>query len=55
MGKEHIKPVYVPPRPGDIKHSLADVKKAKELIGYEPFVNFEEGIAKAIDWYKENL
>ena len=55
LGKEHIKPVYVPPRPGDIKHSLADVKRAKELIGYEPLVTFEEGIAKAINWYKENL
>jgi nucleoside-diphosphate-sugar epimerase len=55
LNKENIKPVYVPPRPGDIKHSLADVKKAKELIGYAPFVSFEEGIAKAIDWYKENL
>jgi len=55
LGKEHIKPVYAPPRPGDIKHSLADVKRAKELIGYEPLVSFEEGIAKAIDWYKNNL
>ncbi len=55
LGKENIKPVYAPPRAGDIKHSLADVKKAKELIGYEPFVSFEEGIAMAIDWYKENL
>ncbi|MDD5010731.1 MAG: SDR family oxidoreductase [Phycisphaerae bacterium] len=55
MGKENIKPVYAPPRAGDIKHSLADVKKAKKLIGYEPFVSFDEGIAMAIDWYKENL
>ncbi len=55
MGKEGIRPVYAPPRPGDIKHSLADVTRAKELIGYEPFVSFEEGIAKAIDWYRENL
>ncbi|MGD0784720.1 MAG: SDR family oxidoreductase [Sedimentisphaerales bacterium] len=55
LGKENIKPVYVPPRPGDIKHSLADVKRAKELIGYVPLVSFEEGIAKAIDWYKANL
>ncbi|MFA5293548.1 MAG: SDR family oxidoreductase [Phycisphaerae bacterium] len=55
LGKENIKPVYAPPRPGDIKHSLADIKKAKELIGYTPFVSFEEGIAKAINWYKENL
>jgi UDP-glucose 4-epimerase len=55
MGKEKIKPVYAPPRPGDIKHSLADVTLAKKVIGYEPFVSFEEGIAKAINWYKENL
>jgi UDP-glucose 4-epimerase len=55
LGKENIKPTYAPPRPGDIKHSLADVKKAKEVIGYEPFVSFEEGITKAINWYKENL
>jgi len=55
LGKENIKPVYAPPRPGDIKHSLADVKRAKELIGYEPLVTFEQGIAKAIDWYKANL
>jgi UDP-glucose 4-epimerase len=55
LGKENVKPVYAPPRPGDIKHSLADVSLAKKIIGYEPFVNFEEGIAMAIDWYKENL
>ncbi|MDD5134768.1 MAG: GDP-mannose 4,6-dehydratase, partial [Phycisphaerae bacterium] len=55
MGKENIKPVYAPPRPGDIKHSLADVTRARELIGYEPFVSFEEGIKKAIGWYQENL
>jgi nucleoside-diphosphate-sugar epimerase len=55
MGKENIKPIYAPPRPGDIKHSLADVSLAKKIIGYEPFVNFEEGITMAIDWYKKNL
>jgi UDP-glucose 4-epimerase len=55
MGKEEIRPVYAPPRPGDIKHSFADVTLAKKIIGYEPFVNFEEGITKAINWYKENL
>lgn len=54
LGKD-IAPMYVPPRQGDIKHSLADVTKAKEFIGYEPKVSFEEGISKAIGWYKENL
>lgn len=55
MGKENIKPVYLPPREGDIKYSLADVSRAKKLIGYEPLVSFEQGIKKAIGWYQENL
>jgi UDP-glucose 4-epimerase len=55
LGKENIKPIYAPPRPGDIKYSLADVTLAKKVIGYEPFVSFEEGITRAINWYKENL
>ncbi len=46
---------YGPPRAGDVKHSLADVSLAKETIGYEPSVFFEEGLALAIDWYKANL
>jgi UDP-N-acetylglucosamine/UDP-N-acetyl-alpha-D-glucosaminouronate 4-epimerase len=55
LGKEHVKPEYAPPRPGDIKHSLADITLAKKLIGYEAQINFEEGIRRAIDWYRENL
>ena len=55
LDKNHIDPKYVDPRPGDIKHSLADISRAKALIGYEPLVSFEEGMNLAIDWYKENL
>jgi len=55
LGKEHIQPEYAPPRPGDIKHSLADVRRARELIGYEPTVSFAEGIERAINWYRANL
>ena len=47
--------VYEATRPGDVKHSLADVTRAAQAIGYEPAVFFEEGLAKAIDWYRENL
>jgi len=46
---------YQDPRPGDVKHSQADVSLAKETIGYEPIVFFEEGLERAIDWYKANL
>ena len=54
LGKD-IEPIYAPVRPGDIKHSFADVSWAKKLIGYEPKISFDEGIRRAINWYKENL
>ncbi|MCD4825473.1 MAG: SDR family oxidoreductase [Phycisphaerae bacterium] len=50
-----IQAEYQPTRPGDVKHSLADISRAKEMIGYEPLVYFDKGLEKAIDWYKENL
>ncbi len=50
-----VEPVFGPDRPGDIKHSNADISKAKEMIGYDPKWSFERGIKAAIDWYKENL
>ena len=46
---------YQAERLGDVKHSLADVRVARETIGYEPEVHFAEGLAKAIDWYRANL
>ena len=54
VGKD-VKAVYTDPRPGDVKHSLADISLAGEKIGYEPVVNFREGLEKAIRWYRENL
>lgn len=50
-----IEPNFGPDRAGDIKHSNADISKAKELLGYDPDYDFEKGIAIAIEWYKENL
>lgn len=52
---KEIEPIFGPERAGDIKHSNADISKAKELIGYDPDWSFEKGIAEAISWYKENL
>ena len=46
---------YGPERAGDIKHSLASLDRASEVIGYKPLVFFDEGLEKAIDWYKNNL
>ncbi len=48
-------PVFGPDRAGDIKHSNADISKARKLLGYEPEYDFAEGIDLAIAWYKENL
>ena len=50
-----IEPNFGPDRAGDIKHSNADISKAKELLGYNPEWSFERGIKAAIKWYKENL
>ncbi len=50
-----IEPIYADPRPGDVKHSLADISLAEELIGYKPVVEFRDGLRKAIDWYRDNL
>lgn len=50
-----IKPVHVDPRPGDVRHSLADISKAQSLLGYEPKIGFEEGLRLTVEWYKNKL
>jgi UDP-N-acetylglucosamine 4-epimerase len=54
LGKK-IEPIFGPDRAGDIKHSNADVGKAREMLDYDPEWDFERGIRAAIQWYKENL
>ncbi len=48
-------PKFGPDRPGDIRHSNADISKAGSKLGYDPDYDFAKGIALAIEWYKENL
>lgn len=50
-----IEPIFGPERAGDIKHSNADISKAKKMLGYKPDFSFERGIQDAIEWYKENI
>ena len=45
---------YEEERPGDVKHSLADISRAKKVLGYEPNIYFREGLEMAIDWYRSN-
>lgn len=48
---KNIDPVYGPERPGDVKHSKADITKIKSLLGYEPGVFFSDGMQKIYTWY----
>ena len=50
-----VEPHFGPDRPGDIKHSNADISKARRLLGYDPDWDFQRGIQAAIAWYQENL
>jgi nucleoside-diphosphate-sugar epimerase len=46
---------YAPERAGDVKHSLADISKAQQYLGYKPLVYFEEGLKKTVDWYRTQM
>jgi len=46
-----IKPEYTDPRPGDVRDSLADITRAKELLDYRSAVSMSEGLARTYDWY----
>jgi nucleoside-diphosphate-sugar epimerase len=47
-----VKPAYGEARRGDVRDSQADITKARELLGYEPIVAFEDGLSKTVDWYR---
>ncbi len=46
-------PMYAPPRAGDIRDSLADIRLAGELLGYSPIVDFREGLRRTVEWYRQ--
>jgi nucleoside-diphosphate-sugar epimerase len=48
----NLEPTYAEPRQGDVRDSQADIRKAKDLLGYTPSVSFEEGLARTIAWYR---
>lgn len=47
-----IEPRFEPARPGDVKHSLADIALAQQVLGYRPEVNFAEGLRRTVEWYR---
>ena len=50
-----VKPEYAEPRKGDIKHSLADIQKAKEKLGYEPEYDIDKGLKETVEWFRRRL
>lgn len=55
LGVPHIQPVHQPARAGDVRESLADISRARHLLGYEPVTELEEGLAETVEWYKRAL
>jgi nucleoside-diphosphate-sugar epimerase len=53
-GKTDVEPEYREQRVGDVRHSLADITRARELLGYEPKVGLEEGLRKTIEWWTQS-
>ncbi|MBU9713328.1 SDR family oxidoreductase [Evansella tamaricis] len=49
----NLKAEYKEDRPGDVKHSLADIAKAEKIIGYKPIIPFEKGLKHTLDWYQK--
>src|SRR5215204_4073499 len=47
-----VQPIYGESRRGDVRDSQADISKARDLLGYEPSITFEEGLRKTVDWYR---
>ena len=47
-----LDPIHDDPRPGDVRHSHAGVSKARDLLGYDPEVGFEEGLERTIEYYR---
>jgi len=45
-------PAYLGPRSGDIRDSFADIRRAGDLLGYSPVVDFREGLRRTVEWYR---
>jgi len=53
LTKKDIEPVHEDERPGDVKHSFADISKAEALLNYKPRVSLEDGLLRTIEWFKD--
>ena len=53
-GRPEVKAEYREARVGDVRHSLADISRARDLLSYEPRVELQEGLQRTVDWYRES-
>jgi nucleoside-diphosphate-sugar epimerase len=52
LAGKRVDPVFEPSRPGDVRDSLADISRAREIVGYDPKVTFREGLEKTFAWFR---
>ena len=50
-----LEPKFEPPRPGDVRHTLGDISRAREILGYVPEVDFQQGMLLTIKWFQESF
>ncbi|HEY0007603.1 MAG TPA: NAD-dependent epimerase/dehydratase family protein, partial [Tepidisphaeraceae bacterium] len=55
FGRDDLNVTFIPARPGDVPHSLADLSKTHAILGYTPIVDFDRGLAETVNWYKSSL
>jgi nucleoside-diphosphate-sugar epimerase len=55
FGRPDLTAEYRPERAGDVKHSVADLQRAEQILGYRPIVDFRTGLAAAVEWYRKVL
>jgi nucleoside-diphosphate-sugar epimerase len=55
LAEVDLAPIYAPGRPGEVRESLATIGKARQLIGYDPVVDFEEGLRRTVDFFRGPL
>jgi nucleoside-diphosphate-sugar epimerase len=55
LDRPDVEPTYKPARAGDLKHSFADLARARALLGYQPIVRFAPGLRETIGWYRQAL
>lgn len=52
LGRPELQPTYAAERAGDVKHSVADLSRAKQLLGYQPITSFADGLRRTLEWYR---